>query len=72
MICELTNKMEQFICFVLCQSSYIPKNKVSLPWFLFVFFLFFVDLIFVSWWIVPVRLVAKKLDNIVFYCKKGE
>lgn len=72
MICELSNKMEQFCSFTMCPGGYIPNKKVSLTWFSYIFLSFFICLFVMSWWIVPGRFIWNKLNDIEFYCKKGE
>ena len=73
MICEIFNKMGEFIEYVFdVNGNYVDKVELSQLTLMTIMFL--VTLFVISWWFLPIRLIFKKYGNITFYCKnkKGE
>ena len=73
MICEIFNKMCEFIEYVFdIDGDY--EDEVELWQVILIIILFLVTLFILSWWMLPIRFIFKKYGHITFYCKskKGD
>lgn len=73
MICEVFNKMGQFVDYVFDDNWYYIDN-IELWELVLMIIIFLLTLFVMSWWLVPIRFLFKKYGNITFYCKnkKGD
>lgn len=73
MICEVFNKMGQFVDYVFDDNWYY-RDKIELWELVLMIIIFSVVLFILSWWIIPIKFMFKKYGNITFYCKnkKGD
>ena len=73
MICEVFNKMGQFVDYVF-DDNWPYKDEIELWELALMIITFLLTLFVISWWLVPIRFLFKKCGKITFHCKskKGE
>ena len=71
MICEMYNKMEDVGVYVMDGiHAKHTHQEVTLSELLLMVFLLFMILIFISWWVVPLRILFLPLNKIKFKCER--
>jgi len=68
MICEVFNKMGQFVEYVF-DDNWSYKDEIKLWEVVLMTLTFLGTLVVISWWVIPIRFMFKKYGNITFYCK---
>lgn len=69
MMCEMFNKMGEFINYVF-DDNWSYHKKVELWEIVLKIILFFIVLLVISWWLIPLRFLFKRFGSITFHCKK--
>ncbi len=78
MICEWYNKMHKIGDYIVCGGTddinWYYKSSVNLYEFLEMVFMCMLVVVFISWWMVPGRIISKpfldRAEKIIFECKK--
>lgn len=73
MICETYNKINDVGQYILDGEVYENHVcSVTLHDLVFELFILILTIILISWWLIPLRIIAKPLKKINFSCKKGD
>lgn len=71
MICEWYNKMDDIGMYIVTgERVYSHESSITLHEFMVMFIMFILSILFMSWWMIPARIILSPLDKITFECKK--